>query len=114
MQPVRRWFGKEFFQGDALSSYQQLAYWLELPNKGCHAGERFAPATAFHFDRNRCPAFLQNEIHFMVSFAPVGNADVRAETGIEQMCADTGFNQPPPMITVLSGRGERAAVLGAH
>jgi hypothetical protein len=111
---MSRRFGKEFFQGYALPAYQQLAFWLELLDKGFHAGERFVSAPAFHFNRNRRFAFLQDEIHFMVSLAPIGNADVRAETGIEQMCADTGFNQSPPIIAVLSGLGERAAILCAH
>ena len=114
MQPMSRRFGKEFFQGDALAAYQQLALWLELLDKGFHAGKRFVSAPAFHFNRNRCFAFLQDEIHFMVSLAPIGNAAVRAETGIEQMCADTGFNQPPPMVAVLPSLGERAGVLCAH
>jgi len=91
MQPMSRRFGKEFFQGNPLSAYQQLAFWLELPGKGFHAGERGVSAPAFHFNRNRRFAFLQDEIHFMVPFAPVRNADARSEAGIEQMCADTGF-----------------------
>jgi hypothetical protein len=96
-----RRFGKEFSQDNALSAYQQLAFGLELLDKGFHAGERFVPASAFHLNRNRRLAFLQNEIHFMVSLAPIGNANVRAETGIKQMRADTGFNQPPQWLPSL-------------
>jgi tripartite-type tricarboxylate transporter receptor subunit TctC len=114
MQPMSRRFGKELFQGNALSAHQKLAFWLELPDKGFDAGERFASAPAFDFNRNHRLAFLQDEIHFMVPFALAGKVDVRAETGIEQMRADTGFNQPSPVVAVLSGLGERAAVLGAY
>src|SRR5271155_5556754 len=106
MQPMTRRFGKEFCQGNALSAYQQLALWLECPGKSLHAWKRFVSAPAFHFNRNRRFAFLQDEIHFMVSFAPVGHADVCAETGIDQMCANAGFNQPPPTVAVLPSLGE--------
>jgi hypothetical protein len=39
MQPMSRRFGKEFFQGDALSTYQQLAFGLESLDEGFRASE---------------------------------------------------------------------------
>src|SRR5208337_1776395 len=84
LKPVSRWLGKEFLQGDALPTHQQLAPGLELQGKGCHAGERFAATSAFDLNCNHRFALLQNKIHFMVAFTPVGDADVRAKTGIEQ------------------------------
>src|SRR5580658_2943664 len=114
MQPMGRRFGKEFVQGNALSAYQQLTLGLEYPGKSLHARKRFVSATAFHFNRNRRFAFLQDEIHFMVSFEPIGDADVGAETGIDKMSADAGLNQPSPTVAVLSGLGQRAAILCAH
>jgi hypothetical protein len=106
MQPMSRRFGKEFFQGMPCPPTSNWRLGLNCRAKASMPGKRFAAASAFYFNRNRRFAFLQNEIHFMVSFAPIGDADVRAETGIEQMSADAGFNQPSPIIAVLSGLGE--------
>jgi hypothetical protein len=35
-QPVTRWVGKKFFQCDALSTNQQLAFRLEAASKNLH------------------------------------------------------------------------------
>ena len=101
LQPVSRRFGKEFFQGDALSADKQLSLGFEQADKGIHARKRFAARSAFHFNGHGRFALLQNKIHFMVTLAPIGDADVRSETGIDQMSTDAGFNESPPIIAVV-------------
>jgi hypothetical protein len=89
---VGGWLGKEFLHRDALSADQQLAVGLELSGKGGHARERFAPGSALDLHRHGQHALLQNEVHLLIAFAPVGDLDIGAEAGIEQMRAEAGFD----------------------
>ena len=114
LQPVSRRFGKEFFQGNALSADKQLPLGLEQPDEGIHAGKRFVARAAFHFTGNGRFSLLQNNVHFMISLAPTGDADVCAETGIDQMSADAGFDQSSPKIAVVPRPRDGAVVLRAH
>src|SRR5436190_20070727 len=85
LKPVSSRFGEEFFQNDALSAHEQLSLGLKKTDKSVHAGKHFAATAAFHFDGHGRFPLLQNEVHFMVPLAPIGDADVRSETGIDQM-----------------------------
>src|SRR6266581_182084 len=97
LKPVSRRFGKEFFQGNALSAYEQLPLGLEQPDEGIHSRKRFAARSALHFNGSSRLALLQNKVHFMVSFTPISDADVRSKSGIDQVRADAGFDEPPPI-----------------
>ena len=70
-----------------------------MRGKCLHPRQRFSTASAFHFDGNGCFALAQNKIHFLIPFPPIRQFDIRAEAGVEQMRANAGFNQPPPIVS---------------
>lgn len=88
---------------EPVGAYQQF------PRRRVLAAERFQPRTggsslpALDLDSHGPPRIGENEIHLLISLAPVGNCRPRSEGGVDEVRPHRRFDHPSPEPSVLSG-----------
>lgn len=62
---------EEFFERDPLAANEKFTVGVKLTGECCHPWKRVSRASTLHFERDRFPPLMQDEIHFQVPIAPM-------------------------------------------
>ena len=105
---------QEVLQGDPLGADEELPPHRECLGESRHAGKRRLPASALDLYSHDGPASRQNKVHLAVAVRPLAHLDRRTRGTVQQMRADSGLYEAPPVITTRLRTGKRVPRQGRH